>query len=162
MKRRNVRWVSVALGTALLIGLLGMGVAYLKVQREILSIERYGTLVDRAYYNEQVSLVLKQFRNGDAVGAADRLDLTLCDEILRIESETGAADGKTREFALETYRMIARLRPSRPGMTASNGVPRQCSADQVAAQKILELAAETGGGGAGNPKQANQVLAGED
>jgi hypothetical protein len=91
-----------------------------------------------------MSLVLKEVRNGSVESAAQKLDATLCGDVLRLDSELATADPVVREYVEANFKHMARTRPQISEF-AVEGKPDDRSSDRLAAQRILNLAARTDG-----------------
>ena len=159
MKRNysKINLVIAAVGMAVAVGAIAVGSAYVRLQREIRWHENFGALVDRAYYDQRVTSVLKLYHDGQAAAAVQKLDVVLCGDIIRMDADTAPADSQTRQFALETFRKIARERPKVLASVAGNSPERPID-DQLTAQRVLASACAEGETGAvvatGNQSQS--------
>jgi hypothetical protein len=138
---RNIKidWLIPLLGIALVVGGLLAAVSYLDMERKVHSAEALAATLDNLYQDQKLSAVLKTIHEGDVAVAAQQLDLLLCDNILRLNSELASADDRTRTYVEDAFRRMARLRPRIPEAAPSKVVPEPTE-DQVAAQRILALA----------------------
>jgi len=140
MKTRYLKleWLIPVMGTAVVAAGLVAGITYLDLERKIHADEAFNATLDRVSHDQKLSAVLKTLHDGETGGAAQRLDLLLCGDILRTNSELGSAYARTRSVVEDAFRKIARLRPkTADGRGASS--TQACNDDQVAAQRILEL-----------------------
>jgi len=97
---------------------------------------------ERLCRDQELSLALKAIHEGDAQGASRRLDLLLCGDILRTDSELATADTEARAYMAGAFRRIAVTRPQIAADEIS--VPgHENSAGQIAAQQILANALGT-------------------
>jgi len=138
LKKSN--WVIPALGIVLVGGALAGATAYLNIERGIHSAETYGAMLDRLYCDQQVSIVLRKLHDGDVGLATQKLDMMLCGEVIKIDSQLASVDERARKFALDSFRRIAHFRP-RVSETSPEGTSHPRCDDQLTAQKILALAA---------------------
>ena len=127
---------------AILLDAVSTGVGYRNAQRQTRADEKLATLLDRLYYDQRVSSALKLLQKGDTAAAARMLDVTLCTDVVRIDSETALADSRTRESVLHCLGQIGRTRPelSDPGTEENDVAPTEY---QLIAQNILAQAAKT-------------------
>ena len=141
MKTRYIKidWLIPVLGIAVVAGSLLAGTTYLNLERKIHADEAFTATLDRLYQDQQLSAALKTIHDGEVGVAAQRLDLLLCGHILRTNSELASADPRTRTFVEDAFRRMARVRPKSPN-GAATGSAQECSDDQTAAQRILDLA----------------------
>jgi hypothetical protein len=141
MKTRYLKidWLLSVLGIAAVAGSLVAGTTYLGLERKIHADEAFMATLDRLYQDQQLSAALKTIHKGEVDVAAQRLDLLLCGHILMTNSELPSADARPRIFVEDAFRRIALLRPKN-APDAAAGPANECSDDQKAAQRILELA----------------------
>jgi hypothetical protein len=141
MKTRYLKmnWLIPVLGIAVVAGSIVAGTTYLNLERKTQAAEALTATLDRLYQDQMLSAALKTLHAGEAAVAAQRLDLLLCDDILRTNSELASADARTRTFVEDAFRRIALLRP-KIAHGAAAGSAQDCTGDQAAAQRILELA----------------------
>jgi hypothetical protein len=130
------------LGIALVAGGVAAAAAYLDLQRKIHSAEAFAVTLDHLYQDESLSLALKTLHDGDVVAAVQRLDLLLCDDILRLDSELVSADDRKAAYVKYAFVRMARSRPRNPDTTA--GAAQELNADQIKAEKILKQACAGG------------------
>jgi hypothetical protein len=141
MKTRYMKidWLIPLAGIAVVAGSLLAATTYLDLNRKIRACETFGATVDRLFQDQKLSTALKAIHDGKVDGAAQRLDLLLCQSIVQLNSELASADPRTRAYVEDAFRRIARLRPKADAAPA--GSPDQeRSDDQIAAEKILTLA----------------------
>jgi hypothetical protein len=131
----NIDWLIPLLGTALVAGVVLAARIYLDIERKTQSAEAFTGTLDHLYQDQVLSAALKILHDGDAAAAAQRLDLLLCDNILRLNSEVAFADDRKAAYVQSAFLRIARLRPKHPDTT--DGVARELDSDQLKAEKIL-------------------------
>ena len=141
MKTRDLRvnWLIPLLGIAMVaIGVVA-GTAYLKIERRADAEEAFTATLDRLYQDNELSMALKTLHEGDAAAAARRLDLLLCEHIVRTDSELPSADARTRAFVENAFQRMALVRPrvaeAKPADPANDH-----SDDQIVAERILSRA----------------------
>jgi hypothetical protein len=141
MKTRYLKmnWLIPALGIAMVAGSLVAGKAYLDLERKTHADEALTATLDRLYEDLQISSTLKTIHDGKVEGAVQRLDLLLCGNILRTDSELESADAQTRIYVQDAFRRMALLRPKTANEAAATST-EACADDRAAAQRILELA----------------------
>ena len=123
------------LGIALVAGGVAAAATYLNLERKIHSGEGFTATLDRIYQDYQLSAALKTLHNGDAGTAAQRLDLLLCDNILKINAELASADDRKAAYVKDAFMRMARLRPKNPDTPV--GAAPELNSDQREAEKIL-------------------------
>ena len=137
MKRpeSKLTWMAAAImGIVLTAGATLGTMEYLRIQERIHSQEVLNVMLDRIYFDERVGLVLKQIRQGETGAAAHALDMALCGDIIRLDSELASRDQLSRRLVRDGFAQLARLRPK---------VAVPTDSDQLAAQKILAVAVKT-------------------
>ncbi len=138
MKTRYLKtdWLIPLVGIAVVAGSLVAGSTYLDLERQIHADEAFTATVDRLYQDQMLSAALKTIHDGEVNVAARRLDLLLCEHILRTDAELGSADARTRAFVGDAFRRIALVRPKTANGAAA-GSAQECNDDQIAAEKVL-------------------------
>jgi hypothetical protein len=141
MKTRYLKidWLIPVLGIAVVAGSLVAATTYLDLERKAQAEESFTATLDRLYEDQQLSTALKTLHDGAVDAGVQRLDLLLCGHILRTDSELASAGARTRTFVEDAFRRIAQVRP-KSAHSAAAGSGQECSDDQSAAQRILELA----------------------
>jgi hypothetical protein len=134
----KMNWLIPVLGIAVVAGSLVAGTTYRDLERQTQATEASTATLDRLCEDLQIGSMLKTIQDGKVEGAAQRLDLLLCGDILRTESELESADAFTRRCAEDAFRRIAQTRP-KAANEAAVGSTQRCT-DSAAAQRILELA----------------------
>jgi hypothetical protein len=132
-------WVIPLLGIAVVAGAVIVRANYLRLEQETWSADALQATIDRLYHDQNLSVALKKLHEGDVDGAVKRLDVVLCDDIVRLDSELEDADQHTRTCVGEGLRRIAHVRPVSPQAAQSGTVPGWVDT-QTAAQRILSLA----------------------
>jgi len=141
MKTRFLKtdWLIPLAGIAVVAGSVVAGSAYMELERKTAAEEAFTATLDHLYQDHQLSVALKAIYEGEEKEAAQRLDLLLCDSILRIDSELASADTRTRAFVVDAFRRIALVRPkTATGAAASSA--QECTDDQIVAERILSKA----------------------
>ena len=110
----------------------------LDIKRKTHAGEALTATLSRLYHDHTVSAALKRIQEGDVAGAAQLLDLMLCDDILEINSQMASVDDQQRAYTQHMFVRIARTRPSNAVTTA--GTTRELFDDQTEAEKLLALA----------------------
>ncbi len=139
MKTRYIKmdWLIPVLGIAVVAGSLVAGSTYLNLERKTHADEVFMVTLDRLYQAQKLSAVLKTFHDGDAAAAVKRLDLLLCANIIRTDSEMACADARTQDYVQFAFRRIALLRP-RTGQATETATAEERYNDETAAQRILD------------------------
>jgi hypothetical protein len=141
MKTNNYR-------TQLVGALLGVGLvaataaginSYLRVERDARATEALTATLDQLYHDQSLSLALKKIHEGDVTGASRQLDILLCDDVLLRNAELASADARTQMLVRDAFRRIGQVRP-KTEPAAPTGAASEVSEDQIAAQRLLELA----------------------
>jgi hypothetical protein len=141
MKTRcmTIDWLVPFLGVAVVAGSLMAATAYRDLERRVQSSEALTTTLERLYEDQKLSVALKAIHEGQADLAAQRLDLLLCDSILRINAGLASADPRTRAYVEDGFRKIALIRP-KAGAGAPESSAQEYNEDQAAVERILTLA----------------------
>jgi len=126
------------LGIAVVAGGIVLGATYLNLERKIHSTEAFMATVDHLYQDQVLSRALRTLHDRNPGMAAQRLDLLLCDDILRLDAELASADARQVAYVRCCLTRIAHLRPSNPPTAA--GAALEISEDQIEAEKILARA----------------------
>jgi hypothetical protein len=134
----KMNWLIPTLGIAVVAGTYLAATSYLDLARKTEDEQAFIATVDRLYQAQQLGAALKAIHEGEVNGAAQRLDLLLCNNILRLDSQLAASDARTRALVGLAFRKIAAIRPKiESGPLASSA---QEGADaQTAAEKILTI-----------------------
>ncbi len=141
MKTRHfeINWLIPVLGVAIVAGAVMATTSYTNTQRSVHSAESLVPTLDKIYLDQVLCGALREIHDGEVNRAAQRLDLFLCGNILRLHDELASADPQTRAYVEEAFRRIGRVRPSNPVPDRSaSGL--ELTSDQAAAQQILALA----------------------
>jgi hypothetical protein len=132
-------WLIPFVGIAVVAGTLVAATTYLEFERKSHAAEALAVTLDRLSHDQQLSRVLEQIHQGEVTAAAQRLDLLLCGDVVRVDAELASADAPTRAVVEDAFRRIALIRPkTAPGGAA--GSAQEPSNGQVEAQRILTLA----------------------
>jgi hypothetical protein len=137
MNTRHIRmkWLLPFLGIALVASSFKIAATYLDLQQEFQSEQEFTATLDRLYADQRISFALKTLRDGDPGMAAQRLDLLLCENILRLNAKLGSASDRQRAYVSSAFATIARLRPRNSEFAA--GAAQELSNDQIEAERIL-------------------------
>lgn len=140
MKTRCIRLNRVIplLGIALVAAGVVAVATYLDIERTTRAGEALTETLNRLYHDQTVSTALRRIQEGDVAGAAQRLDLMLCDDILELNSQMASVDDQQRAYRQTVFARIARSRPSNALITA--GTSGSVADDQIEAEKVLALA----------------------
>ncbi len=138
MKTKCMRtnWLIPLVGIAVVAASVATAKAYLDLERQTQAGAALAVTLDRLYQDHQLSMVLKTLRDGDTGAAARRLDLLLCEHIVRLDAEQASADARTRVYVEDAFRRIAVVRPTVVQAQSADSGP-ECSDDQIAAEQIL-------------------------
>jgi hypothetical protein len=138
-KQFKMNWLITMLGIAVVAGSLVAGTTYRSLERETQANEALTATLDRLQHDLEISSTLKTIHDGNVDGAAQRLDLLLCGNILRTNAELESADVETRVHVQDAFRRKALLRPKTANGAAA-APTQECTDDRATAQRILELA----------------------
>ena len=124
-------WLVPLVGIAVVGGSLMAATTYVNLEKRVSAGETLSATLDHLYQDQALSAALRTLRDGQVESAAQRVDLVVCQNILRLDSQVTSADPRTRAYIEDAFRRIAQLRPKiDPG---AGGY----SEDQVAAEKVL-------------------------
>ena len=132
-------WLIPVLGIAVVAGCLLAATNYRALERQAHTEEVFMPALDRLSRAHNLSLVLKTLHGGEVDKAARELDRLLCWDILGADAELASADARTRAWAGDMFRRIARVRPKTAEGAPVSSTPEPVGA-QAAAQQILDLA----------------------
>ena len=107
----KMQWLAPLLGVAVVGGGLMATRTYFELEHKVRAHEALTATVERLYQDHKVSTALRLIHDGDTAGAAQRLDVMLCEDVLRLNDELPAADERTRMYVEDTLRRIALVRP---------------------------------------------------
>ena len=138
-KQLKMNWLIPVLGIAAVAGSLVAVTTYRNLERETQADEALTATLDRLHQDLEISSMLKTIHDGKVEGAAERLDLLLCGNILRTDAELVSADARTRAFVEDAFCRIALLRPKTANGPAG-GSAREGNDDRIAAERILSKA----------------------
>ena len=139
MKYLKRNWVIPLLGVAVAVGGAMARTTYLGLERETQSADVLQNMLDHLHQDQKLSLALKKIHDGDVAVAAQQLDLLLCADIIRVNSELEWADDHTKTCVGDVFRRIARVRPQVPEGSSSGIASGEADAQETA-QRILSLA----------------------
>jgi hypothetical protein len=135
----NKNWVIPLLGIAVAVGGITARTTYLGLERQTRSADVLQNMLDHLHQDQKLSLALKKIHDGDVTAAARQLDVLLCDDIIRLNSDLEWADGHTKTCVEDVFRRIARVRPPTPEKSSDSIATGEADA-LGAAQRILALA----------------------
>ena len=135
----KMQWLAPVLGVAVIGGGLMATRTYFELERKVRAHEALTATVERLYQDYKLSTALKSIHDGDVKGAAQRLDVLLCESILQLNDELASADERTRMYVEDVFRRIALARQGITGGEAA-GSGQECTEDQAAAERILRKA----------------------
>jgi hypothetical protein len=133
MKALKVDWLAPLVGIAVVAGSVMAATTYVNLERRVYAEEALTVTLDNLYQNEKLSVALRALHDGQIDAAAQRMDLLLCQNVLRLDSQMSSPDPRTRVYVGDALRRIAQLRP-RHGVIASG---LEYTQDQAAAEQIL-------------------------
>ena len=141
MKIREFRidWLIPFVGIAVVAISVVAATTYFDCERKANAAEAFAVTLDRLFHDQQLSMVLEQIHQGEVTAAAKRLDLLLCGDVVRVDSELASADARTRAAVEDVFRRIALIRP-KIAAGGANGSAQVPSDGQIEAQRILTLA----------------------
>jgi hypothetical protein len=139
-----------ALGIALVASGILAAATYVKFERETRSAEVLIATCGRINQDLQLCAALRALHEGDVSGAARRLDLKLCGDIVAINSQLGSADAGERAFVRNAFVRFSLVRPR--SVQLLTDATQELRSDQVEAESILAQAS-------GLNLQANKVVA---
>ena len=141
MKTRcfKVGWLIPVLGIGVVVGFLMAATTYRGFERQAELDSAFMPTLDRLCNDYTLSQVLRMLHDGGVDEAAQRLDLLLCWDILRQDTELASADHRTRAWVEDTFRRIARVRPKMAKGAAGASDLVTCGA-RAEAERVLERA----------------------
>ena len=138
MKKEYLRakWLAPLMGAAVVGGGLLAATTYINLEERASAAQAVSATLDRVYQDQRLSTALKALREGQVDAAGQRLDLLLCEDILRLNAQMESADPLTRVYINDAFRRVALIRPKAPAGALSDGYTE----DQAAAERILAQA----------------------
>jgi hypothetical protein len=133
------QWLAPLLGVAVVGGGLMATRTYFELEHKVRAHEALTATLERLYQDQKLSTALKSLHDGDVQGAAQRLDVVLCESILRLNDELASADARTRMYIEDAFRRIALARSGIAGGEAA-GPGQGYTDDQAAVERILRRA----------------------
>ncbi len=134
----KIDWLAPLVGVVLVAGVLVAATTYVDLERQSSANLALASTLDRLYQDQALSAALKEIHDGKTNAAAQRLDVLLCDHIVRINSEAASADAPTRTYVEDSFRRIARVRPM-TGAGAVGPAAADRSEAQAEAEQILAM-----------------------
>jgi len=135
----KIDWLIPFVGVAVVAATVVAATTYLDLERKIQGAAAFNATLERLHQDRQVSLALREIHEGKAKEAAQRLDVVLCQNILRTDAELGLADAWARTFVEDVFREMALFRPS-SAQGGAAGAAEARSIEQLAAERILNRA----------------------
>jgi len=137
MKTDSIRinWMMPVVGIVLTACALMAAAPYLGIKRFNHASQDFGATLDRLYQDQKLSAALKEIHKGDVGTAAQRLDMMLCNDIVRVNSQLGSASDAERVFVRGIFARIARVRPNNAETTGGGAYTP--TRDQTEAERIL-------------------------
>ena len=141
MKLRDLKmnWLFPFVGIAVVVGTMVMATTYIELERRADAAEAFAATLDRLFHDHQLSMALEQIQQGEVAAAAQRLDLLLCEDVVRADLELASADPPTRAVVEDSFRRIALIRPNSTAGGAA-GSAQKPTDGQLEAERILTLA----------------------
>ena len=134
----KMNWLIPTLGIAVVAGTYLAATTYLDLARKTEAEQAFVVTVDRVYQAQQLSMALKTIQEGEIKGAAQRLDVLLCNQILRLDSELASSDARTKALVGMAFQRIAAGRP-KAGSGPLAGSAQAVVDARTAAEKILTI-----------------------
>jgi hypothetical protein len=134
----KMNWLIPTLGIAVVAGTYLAATTYLDLARNVEAEQAFVVTVDRVYQSQQLSMALKTIQEGGVKEAAQRLDMLLCNQILRLDSELASGDARTKALVGMAFQRIAAGRP-KTGSGPVAGSAREDGDARTAADKILTI-----------------------
>ncbi|HOX56537.1 MAG TPA: hypothetical protein P5205_06370 [Candidatus Paceibacterota bacterium] len=135
----KTEWLAPVLGAAVVAGSLMATTTYLDLERKVRANEALMQTLDRLSQDQTVCAALKSIHDGDVEGATRRLDVLLCENILKLNADLESTDVRTRTYVEDNFIRIALTRPKTAGAEATGSNPISTE-DQAAAERILSKA----------------------
>jgi hypothetical protein len=133
-------WLDVLVALALVTGTVGVTRICFDLERKADAAQAFAVTLDQLFHDQQLSMALEQLQQGDVPAAARRLDLLLCADVVRADSELADADTFTRAAVEDTFRRIALIRPKTAAASGGAAPARGPTERQLEAERILTLA----------------------
>jgi hypothetical protein len=134
----KMNWLIPTLGIAVVAGTYLAANTYLDLARKVEAEQAFVVTVDRVFQAQQLSSVLKTIQEGEVKGATRRLDILLCNQILRLDSDRASSDARTQALVEMAFQKIAAGRPKSGSGPVTGSVQKDDDA-QAAAEKILTV-----------------------
>jgi hypothetical protein len=134
----RINWMLPVVGIVLTAYALMAAAPYLGIKRFNHAGRDLGGTLDRLYQDQKLSAALKEIHKGDVDTAAQRLDMMLCSDIVRVNSQLGSASDAEKVFVRGVFAKIARVRPKNSETPA--GAAPALTRDQLEAERILQEA----------------------
>src|ERR1035437_2899575 len=120
----KMNWLIPTLGVAVIAGTYLTATTYLDLERKTEAEQAFVGTVDRVYQTQELSSALKAIQAGEVKGAAQRIDLLLCNHILRLDSERPSSDARTKALVELAFQKIAAGRPKTGSGPVSGSVQK--------------------------------------
>jgi hypothetical protein len=132
----KMNWLIPTLGIAVVAGTYLAVTNYLDLERQMEAEQAFVVTVDHVYQAQQLGTALKAIQDGEVKGAVRRLDLLLCNNIFRLDSELASSDARTKALVGMAFQRIAAVRP-KTGSGALTSSAREGDDAQAAAEKNI-------------------------
>jgi hypothetical protein len=139
----NRKWLIPLLGIAVAVSAIAVQTRCARLERQARSADALQAMVDRLFDDQNLSAALRKIHDGDTAAAAQQLEIMLCNDIVRLNSQMEEADEHTKVWVAQAFERMAHAHPIDTEMAAGQGKPGWMDT-QAAAQHILALAQVNG------------------
>ena len=121
-------WIMAGLGIVVVAGALMLTRNYAKLEGWAGDLENQDRVVTGLYRDHELTMALKQIRQGDVKDATRRLEALVCNDVLRLNEELNSVDAGTRLFIENGFRRMAMARSPVEGQVVTE---TQAAADRI-------------------------------
>ena len=121
-------WIMAGLGIVVVAGALMLTRSYAKLEGWAGDLENQDRVVTGLYRDHELTMALKQIRQGDVKDATRRLEALVCNDVLRLNEELNSVDAGTRLFIENGFRRMAMARSPVEGQVVTE---TQAAADRI-------------------------------
>ena len=121
-------WIMAGLGIVVVAGALMLTRSYAKLEGWAGDLENQDRVVTGLYRDHELTMALKQIRQGDVKDATRRLEALVCNDVLRLNEELNSVDAGTRLFIENGFRRMALARSPVEGQLVTE---TQAAADRI-------------------------------
>ena len=121
-------WIMAGLGIVVVAGALMLTRSYAKLEGWAGDLENQDHVVTGLYRDHELTMALKQIRQGDVKDATRRLEALVCNDVLRLNEELNSVDAGTRLFIENGFRRMAMARSPVEGQVVTE---TQAAADRI-------------------------------